>query len=458
MPRSQHASGLLSSRRTVTEGSLFNMRYSAIRPELFIENRRRLTELFLPNSLAVVNANDILPTNADGSLRLWQNADLFHLTGVNQEETILLLFPGAQDPKHREMLFLRETSELLAIWEGRKLTKEAARQTTGIQNVHWLSDFPALFHRLMCESDHVYLNTNEHKRATIEVESRDARFVRETQSRYPLHSYQRLARLMHQVRVKKSPLEIDLMRQACRLTEQGFRRVLRFVKPGVNEMEIEAEFAHEFIRGGGGFSYSPIIGSGSNACVLHYLDNDQICKSGELVLIDVGASYANYQSDMTRTIPVNGRFTPRQRKVYNAVLRVLRAVSKLAVPGKLPRDWQKEAEQCIESELLGLGLLRPSHIKNQDPERPAFRKYFMHGVGHPLGLDVHDVGLTTEPMQEGWVMTVEPAVYIPEEGFAVRLENDILIQEGGNLDLMGTIPIEAEEIEALMAGKKSGRR
>ncbi|MBM3848324.1 MAG: M24 family metallopeptidase, partial [Verrucomicrobia bacterium] len=392
-------------------------RYRPTDPELFTQNRQRLAERMLPNSMAILNANDILPTNADGTLRLWQNADLFYLTGVDQEETILLMYPGAHDPKQRELLFLRETSEHIAIWEGRKLTKEEARAQTGIQNVHWLSEFPDLFRRLMCECEHVYLNSNEHKRAVVEVESRDARFVRDTQRAYPLHSYHRLARLMHALRVEKSPLELELMRQACRLTEKGFRRVLRFVKPGVNEMEIEAEFAHEFIRGGGGFSYAPIIGSGANACVLHYLDNNQACQAGELLLIDVGASYANYQSDMTRTIPVSGRFTPRQKDVYNAVLRVLRETSRLAVPGKLPRDWQREAEQLIQSELIGLKLLTRREVDSAPKDRPAFKKYFMHGVGHPLGLDVHDVGFTTEPIQENWVLTVEPAIYIRDEGF-----------------------------------------
>ncbi|HAM71555.1 MAG TPA: X-Pro aminopeptidase [Verrucomicrobiales bacterium] len=427
------------------------MRYTPIPSELFSENRRRLAELMLPNSLAVVNANDILPTNADGSLRLWQNSDLFYLTGVDQEESILLLCPGAHEEKHRVMLFLRETSEQIAIWEGHKLTKEQARERTGIRSIHWLAEFPALFRRLMCDCEHVYLNSNEHKRAVVEVETRDARFIRQVQSQYPLHSYQRLARLMHRLRIIKSPLEVEVMRKACRLTEKGFRRVLRFVKPGVNEMEIEAEFAHEFVRGGGGFAYTPIIGSGANACVLHYLENDQVCRKGELVLIDVGASYGNYHSDMTRTIPVGGRFSRRQRQVYNAVLRVLREVSRLAVPGKLPLQWQAEAEQLVEEELLGLGLLTRGDIRRQDPERPARRKYFMHGVGHPLGLDVHDVGYTTEPIREGWVLTVEPAIYIREEGFAVRLENDILVREGGNVDLMESIPIEADEVEQLMA-------
>lgn len=426
------------------------MRYKAIPAELFVSNRERLAELMLPNSLAVVNANDVLPTNADGTLRLWQNSDLFYLTGVDQEETILLLYPGASDPKHRELLFLRETNEHIAIWEGHKLTKAQATERTGIRSVHWLSEFPGLFRRLMCECEHVYLNSNEHKRAVVEVETRDARFIKELQARYPLHSYQRLARLLHRLRVVKSSPEIEVMRQACRLTDRGFRRVLRFVKPGVNEMEVEAEFAHEFIRGGGGFAYNPIIGSGRNACVLHYLDNDQVCREGELLLIDVGASYGNYHSDMTRTIPVGGRFTPRQKSVYNAVLRVMKAVSELACPGKLPAVWQKEAELLMQEELLGLRLITKADVRKQHPDRPAFKKYFMHGVGHPLGLDVHDVGFTTEPMQEGWVMTVEPGIYIPEEGFAVRLENDVVVREAGNVDLMADIPIEAKDIEALM--------
>jgi Xaa-Pro aminopeptidase len=354
----------------------------------------------------------------------------------------------------REILFLRETNELLAIWEGHKLTKEEAQKLSGIKRIEWLSEFRPLFHRLMCECDHVYLNTNEHKRAVIEVETREARFVRDTQERYPLHDYERLARLMHRLRVVKSNLEVDLMRQACAITKAGFQRVCRFVKPGVGETEIEAEFAHEFIRRGGAFAYTPIIASGRNACVLHYLQNDQTCRAGDLLLLDVGASYANYNSDLTRTIPVSGKFTHRQRQVYDAVLRVMRATSQAATPGKLPRDWQKEAESFMEKELLELGLLKPAQVRKQDPDKPALKKYFMHGVGHPLGLDVHDVGITTGPIQEGWVLTVEPGIYIPAEGFAVRLENNVLVQEGGNVDLMADIPIEAEEIERLMKGRK----
>lgn len=429
------------------------MRYQPIPEKLFAGNRANVAKLMLPNSLAVVNANDILPTNADGTLKLQPNSDLFYLTGVEQEETILLLYPDAHEENMREILFLRETSDLLATWEGHKLTKEEARLISGIKRVEWLSEFRPLFHRLMCEAEHVYLNSNEHKRAVVEVITREARFVADTRARYPLHDYQRLARLMHRLRAVKSEPELELIRQACAITKDGFQRVCRFVKPGVTETEVEAEFAHEFIRRGGNFAYWPIIASGKNACVLHYIQNDQVCRKGDLLLLDVASSYANYNSDLTRTIPVGGRFSRRQRQVYDAVLRVLRATAKAATPGKLPKQWQKEAESFMEHELLALGLLKPSAIRKQDPEKPALKKYFMHGVGHPLGLDVHDVTLTTEPIQPGWVLTVEPGIYIPEEGFAVRLENNIVVREGGNVDLMADIPIEAEEIEGLMNGR-----
>ena len=360
------------------------------------------------------------------------------------------MYPDAHDKKTREILFLRESNPLLETWEGHKLTKEEARKISGVERVEWLSDFRAIFHRLMCECEHVYLDTNEHKRAVVVVETREARFVRDVQAKYPLHDYQRLARLMHRLRAAKSKEEIALLRKACDITDAGFRRVCRFVKPGVTETEVEAEFAHEFIRRNGNFAYNPIIASGINACALHYNENNQVCKKGDLLLLDVAANYANYNADLTRTIPVSGKFTKRQREVYNAVLRVLRGVSAAATPGKLPRDWQKEAEQMIEKELVGLRLLKMSDIKKQNPAEPAFRKYFMHGVGHPLGLDVHDVTLTVEPMVEGAVLTVEPGIYIREEGFGVRLENDILVRKDGNVDLMEKIPIEADHIEKLM--------
>jgi Xaa-Pro aminopeptidase len=426
------------------------VRYSPIDSKLFAENRQRLKGMLLPNSLVVVNANDVLPTNADGSLPLIANTDLFYLSGVEQEQSILVLYPDADDEKHREMLFVRETNDELAIWEGHKLTKKEARAVSGIQQIHWLQDFPRLFHRLMCECEHVYLNTNEHKRAVIEAETREARFVADTIRRYPLHDYQRLARAMHKLRVQKSDAEVDLIRKAAQITKKGFERVLGVVKPSISETQVEAEFAYEFIRNGGRFAYTPIIASGKNSNVLHYISNDQVCRKGDLLLLDVAANYANYNADMTRTIPVSGKFSRRQKQVYNAVLRVLRGASAGLRAGKRWKEWQKEAEQLVEKECVDLGLITARDIKNQDPEMPAVKRFFMHGVGHPLGLDVHDLGLVTEPMQDGWVMTVEPAIYIPQEGFGVRLENDVLIRGSGNIDLMADIPIEAGEIEEAM--------
>lgn len=430
------------------------MRYERIPQKLFVENRRRLADLLPKNALVVINANDTCPTNADGSQATVVNSDLFYLTGVEQEQSILVIYPDADDEKHRELLFLREPTEENELWEGRKLDKKSARERTGIANIHWLSEFPRLFHRLMCESDHVYLNTNEHKRAIIEVESREARFVADTVRKYPVHDFRRLAPLMHRLRAVKTETELALIRKACDLTDRGFRRVLAFTRPGVKEFEVEAEFSHEFLRHGGRFAYQPIIASGLNACCLHYLTNNQVCREGELLLLDVAASYANYNSDLTRTIPVDGRFTPRQQDVYNAVLRVLRQLVAALTPGKKLKDWQKEAEQLVERELVNLKLISLRQIKQQDPDKPAFKKYFMHGCGHPIGLDVHDVGLTVHPIEPGWVMTVEPGIYIREEGFAVRLENDVLVTARGPVDLMSHIPIEADEIEELMNARR----
>jgi len=436
------------------------MRYAPIDNKLFINNRSKLKKQLLPNSLAVVNSNDILPTNADGTLLLRPNSDLFYLTGIEQEESILLIYPDAHEENQREILFLREPNPLAETWEGHKLTKEEARKISGIKRIEWLSEFHPLFHRLMCECDHAYLNTNEHKRANIVVETREARFVREVKAAYPLHDYQRLARIMHRLRAVKSEPELALLRKACEITEAGFKRVCAFVHPGVNEYEIEAEFAHEFLRRGGQFAYNPIIASGKNSCVLHYVENNQVCRDGDVLLMDVAAGYANYNADLTRTIPVNGKFTQRQRQVYDAVLRVLRGASKAAKPGKLPKDWQKEAESLMEKELVDLGLIKSSDARGKKSElldKPSpFKKYFMHGVGHPLGLDVHDVAITTEPIQAGWILTVEPGIYIKDEGFGIRLENNILVQKGGNVDLMESIPIEADEIEDFISKHKPG--
>lgn len=426
------------------------MRHQLIDPALFIENRRRLNELLAPNSLAVVNANDVMPSNADGILAMQPNSDLFYLTGVEQEESVLLLAPNAFDEKLREVLFLREPDERLKIWEGHKLSKKEATEISGVKNIKWLSEWRGVFHSLMCEIEHVYLNSNEHKRADVIVESRDARIIAACQRQYPLHRYERLARLMHRLRVTKGEQEIELLRKAVEITGKGFSRVARFLKPGVSEYEIEAEFIHEFTRRRAKFAYTPIVASGRNSCVLHYISNDQVCTKGELLLLDVAASYANYNADLTRTLPVSGRFTRRQRKVYDAVLRVMRASIVGAVVGKLHRDWQKEAQAMMNDELLELGLLKKSDIRKQTQSEPACRKYFMHGLGHPLGLDVHDVGYTDEPFAPGWVLTVEPGIYIPDEGFGIRLENDIVVTHDGPVDLMADIPVEADEIENLM--------
>ena len=426
------------------------MRHKPIKNKLFSENRKRLTTLLAPKSLAVINANDLLPVNADATLVMHPNSDLFFLSGIEQEESILLIFPDAAEEKNREILFLREPNEHLKIWEGYKHTKEDARKISGIKNVQWLSEFPVTFRSLILESDAAYLNSNEYKRANVEMETRDVRFIRQCQQDYPLHDFRRLAPLLHQLRVTKTDLELELLKEAIDITTKGFNRMLRFVKPGVTEYEVEAELAKEYIKRRGKFAYPPIIAAGKNNCVLHYWQNDQPCKKGQLLLMDAASGYANYNADLTRTIPVSGRFSRRQKKVYNAVLRVLRASIAGATAGKLHRDWQKESQVHMNEELLKLDLLKPSQVKKQDPENPACRKYYMHGLGHPLGLDVHDVGDMNVPFAPGTVLTVEPGIYIPDEGFGVRLEDDIVVTENGPLNLMEKIPIEADEIESIM--------
>ena len=417
---------------------------------LFTLNRERLIQRLQPHSVAVFNANDIMPTNADGSLGHLQNADLFYLTGIHQEETMLLLAPNAFDPLHREILFIRQPNEHLAIWEGHKHTKEEATAISGIANVKWLSEFPGIFRQLACEMKTIYLNSNEHQRADVTVETRDNRFVRSCQSQFPLHQYQRLAPLMHELRAVKSQYEVDAIQAACNLTGKGFVRVCKFLKPGVNEAEVEAEFAHEFIRHKGQFAYNPIVASGANNNILHYNHNDRTCKKGDLLLLDVAAGLGNYMSDLTRTIPISGKFTRRQKQVYNAVLRIFRHQVAALVPGKTTRDLRLECEEVTAKECVDLGLLKMSQVKKQKPNDPAVRRYFMHGVSHPLGLDVHDVTYNHLKIAPGWVLTVEPAIYIKEEGFGIRLENTVLVTENSQYDLMGHIPIEADEIEDLM--------
>lgn len=428
------------------------MKYHQIDRNLFIKNREKFIAQMAPQSLAVFNSNDIYPVSADSTLPFAQHRDIFYLSGVDQEESILVLFPDAFEKKHREVLFLRETNERIAIWEGEKLTKERALEVSGIKSVYWLSDFPTIFRKLMVEAENVYINNNEHYRASIETETREDRFIKKLKQEYPAHQYLRSNPILQRLRSVKEPQEIALIQQACDITEKGFRRILGFVKPGVWEYEIEAEFAHEFLRNRSkGFAYTPIIASGNNANVLHYIENNQQCKDGDLILFDVAAEYANYASDLSRTIPVNGRYTARQREVYDAVLRCKKAAENLLVAGNNWYDYHKEMGKIYTSELLGLGLLDKADVQNENPDWPAYKKYMMHGTSHHMGLDTHDYGILTDDFVEGMVFTNEPGFYIPEEGFGIRLEDDYVIQNQGlPLNLMKNIPLEAAEIEELM--------
>ena len=431
------------------------MRYEAISPDFLIRNRANLCKLLKPNSMVILHANDIYPTNADGTMALKQNSDLFYLTGVDQEETTLILMPDAIDPKKREILFVKETSEVIAIWEGEKLTKDQARAATGIEQIAWSHSFDKVLQDLVPQAEHIYLATNEHVRAIVEVETRNARFIKECQARFPLHRYERLAPLLHRLRITKDPEDLKYMQRACDITEAGFRRLLGFIKPGVGEWEIEAELLHEFVRRGSrGFAYSPIIGSGKNACVLHYVENDSVCQDGEMVLLDVAAEYGGWASDLTRTVPVNGKFTARQRDVYNAVLRVFRGANELLRPGNTPLEYQQQVIELMEHELVDLGLFSAEEARAQGPEKLLVKKYFMHGTSHHLGLDVHDVSPPHEPFAEGMVFTIEPGIYIREESMGIRLENDVVIGKDKNFDMMGKIPIEVEEIEDLMNARQ----
>ena len=427
------------------------MKYKAISKELFQENRKKFCASMTENSIAVFCSNDQMPTNSDGTMPFKQNSDLFWLSGVDQEESKLVLFPDSSNPNHREVLFLKETSELIAIWEGAKLTKEQAFQTSGVRTVYWNSEFEKVFADLMAEAKNVFYNSNEHSRASSKVETQTDRFNNWCKSTYSDKNYVKSAPILHELRSIKHQIEIDLLQHACNITEKGFRRVLDFVKPGVMEYEIEAEFMHEFlINRSKGFAYEPIIASGRNACVLHYIDNNQECKDGDVILMDVGAEYANYASDMTRCIPVSGRFSKRQKDVYNAVLRVMKEATNMLVPGTMLNDYHKEVGKVMQSELLALGLLDQNDIDKQDPKNPAYRKYFMHGTSHFLGLDVHDVGHWDTPIKEGMVFTCEPGIYILEENLGIRLENDLVITNDKPLDLMANIPLEADAIEDLM--------
>ncbi len=427
------------------------MRYQPINPSLYKENRKRLAAQLKPNSIAILQSNDIPATNADGTSAFVQNADILYLTGIDQEETILVMCPSLNEGKHKEILFIKETSELIAIWEGSKYTKEQARAATGIEHVYWVHEFESVLTTLIFLAEYIYLNTNEHIRATVEAESRNARLIKWCMAKYPLHKYERLAPIMQDLRSIKSPLEVEVIQQACNITEKGFRRLLKFVKPGVWEYEIEAELAHEFLRNRSkGFAYTPIIASGYNACVLHYIQNDAQCKDGDVLLMDVAAEYANYKSDLTRSIPVNGKFTQRQKEIYNAVLNVFNFAKTRLIVGNIMNDYQKEVGECMQEELIKVGLLDATEVKKQDPEKPLYKRYFMHGTSHHLGIDVHDLGDKYKKFQAGMVFTIEPGIYIREENLGIRLENNFVITEKGNVDLMANIPILADDIESEM--------
>ena len=421
-------------------------------PSLFKSNRANLAALLAPNSIAVIHSNDIYPSNVDAQLPFEQNSDLFYLTGVDQEDTILILHPDAKDPKDREILFVRESNDTIAVWEGAKLTKQQASERTGITRIDWNDTFEVTLGVLAVQADNIYITTNEHPHGSVPIEPRNARFVKQCKKRFPLHRYERLAPLIYKLRTIKAAEEIAFIQQACDITEAGFRRVLGFLKPGVGEWQVQAEYIHEFTRSGSrGFAYTPILAGGSNACVLHYVENNCELKDGDLMLMDVAAEYGGWNSDMTRTIPINGKFTDRQRDVYNAVLRMLHFADSILRPGILMPEFQKQVMAQMEKELIDLGLFTAEQAAAQDDTKPLVKKYFMHGTSHHIGIDVHDVSPAHTVVAPGMVFTIEPGIYIPAEKLGVRLENDYLIGEIENINLMATIPIEADDIESLMA-------
>ncbi len=427
------------------------MKYPKIDPRLFVKNRQRFSKQLKPNSVAVLNSNDFMPTSADGYHPFIQQTDLFYLSGIDQEETVLVIYPDAPEKKHKEILFIKETNEQIATWEGQKHSKETAQDISGIKTVHWTSELDGILRPLIIQSENIYLNTNEHLRAAVTVETRDTRFLESCRQAFPLHHYERLAPIMHDLRAVKSPLEIELIKAACEITGKAFRRLLGFIRPGVWEYEVEAEIVHEFMRNrSSGPAFETIVASGTDACTLHYVKNDKQCHQGDLVLIDFGAEYANYAADVTRTVPVNGKFSKRQKEVYNAVLKVQKAAIKMLKPGNALEAYQKKVVQLMEAELARLGVLKKADIKKQPADSPLYKKFFPHGASHHLGLDVHDYGDKYRKFEPGMVFTCEPGIYIRDESIGVRIENDILITPKGPVDLTETIPREVDEIEDLM--------
>jgi Xaa-Pro aminopeptidase len=429
------------------------MRYTKIPSTLFIKNREKFISKMEPNSIAIFTSNDVMPNNADDVMGFAQNNDLFYLSGIDQEESILVLYPEAALPSNREILFVKETNEQIKIWEGDKLTQEQSFEVSGVKNVKWLQDFELTIQYMAFEADTFYLGHNEHKKTlTAEMNTQQDRMISWCKKRYPLHDYKRAAKITREIRQVKSEEEIGLMQKAADISVGSFKRVLKTVKPGILEYELEAELTYELLKNGAKrHAFMPIVASGKNACALHYNTNDAICEDGDMVLMDFGVCYANYNSDTTRCFPVNGKFSNRQKEVYNAVLHCLKEGSKLLKPGVLSAVYEKEMAVLVETQLIKLGLLNAEEVKDQDPDKPLYKKYFMHGTAHHIGLDVHDVGLYTSVFEAGMVLTCEPGIYIPEEGIGCRLENDILLTQTGNINLTAAMPIEIEEIEALMA-------
>ncbi|MBC7914358.1 MAG: aminopeptidase P family protein [Pyrinomonadaceae bacterium] len=427
------------------------MKYNPIDSALFCTHRKHFASKLKINSIAIFNSNDEYLRSGDQTFPFKQNADFFYLTGIDQEQSILLIYPDCPNPLYREVLFLRQTNEFIAVWEGHKYTKDKAREVSGIASIYWLEDFWNIFNSIINYAEIIYLNTNENDRSSNDIPTRDLRFIAQLKDKFPLHQYQRSAPILREMRAIKSETEIEITKKACNITRDAFKRILKFVKPGQKEYEIEAEIIHEFIRQGAtGHAYNPIIASGANANILHYTDNNQICKEGEVILLDFGAEYANYNADLSRTIPVNGKFSSRQKEVYNAVLYVFKEARKMLVAGTIWNEYQDEVGKIMTDQLIQLGLLNKSDVERQDPAMPLYKKYFMHGTSHHLGLDVHDFASRYSPFREGNILTCEPGIYIKEEGFGIRLENNILITKTGNIDLMADIPLELEEIEEIM--------
>jgi len=428
------------------------LKYTPLSSDLFTINRRKFSSRMLPKSIAVFNSNDIYPISADSTLPFQQHRDIYYLSGLDQEESILLLFPDAKNIEDREMVFVKETSPLIAVWEGHKLTKKEATERTGVETVYWVTEFEQVLDRLIQEASTLYINKNEHLRAKIETQTREDRFIAYCQEKYPNHKIAHSNPILHHIRAIKEPEEITTIQQACNITEIGFRRILEVIKPGIWEYEIEAELIYEFTKNkADGFAYTPIVASGNNANVLHYIENNKQCKAGELILMDVAAAYARYSSDLTRVVPISGTFSKRQKQIYNALLNVKNETTNLLRPGLTWKDYNCEVAKIMTSALIDLKLIDQKDVDSAPKETPAFRKYFMHGNSHFLGLDTHDYGLQTEPMQTNMVLTVEPGIYIPKEKMGFRLEDNVVIQEKGTpLNLMKNIPIQADEIEALM--------